>query len=197
MDIKIRAVNGCNHSFRITSDMNAVSLLKSRELHHWKAMNNNCEKEKKRAKGQCGEAKKQVWGGRERGVHGDWELTFAQFQAHTHTPWVSIFWGHPACEQTAAWNWIWHWKKKGDWNWFWCWKKKTQGWGVGLTEFGTEKKWGWNWIWLLKKKKGGGGGAEIESQITAKYSYIVINNTHNKQLKFKKKAVSQNITKST
>ena len=50
----------------------------------------------------------------------------------------------------------------------------------------TKIKWG-----------GGGGGAEIESQITAKCSYIVINKIHNKQLIFFKKAVSQNITKST
>ena len=37
----IRAIKGCSHSFRITCDMCAVSLLESRGCRYVKAMNNN------------------------------------------------------------------------------------------------------------------------------------------------------------
>ena len=37
----IRAIKGCSHSFRITCDMCAVSLLESRGYRYIKAMNNN------------------------------------------------------------------------------------------------------------------------------------------------------------
>ena len=39
--ILIRAIKGYSHSFRITCDMCAVSLLESREWRYIKAMNNN------------------------------------------------------------------------------------------------------------------------------------------------------------
>ena len=40
----IRAIKGYSHSFRITCDMNAVSLLESREQRYIKAINNNNNK---------------------------------------------------------------------------------------------------------------------------------------------------------